>query len=232
MTGNDETEVKIGLSQPAEIARVLQAKPFLQTLPRLFEANTLYDTEDSRLQKSGTLLRLRQVGEKGVITWKGPQVPGPHKSRPEIETTIGSIEQLDKILTNLGFRASFRYEKFRTEYKSAADADGVSLEKVTRYDATRSLAHVRFDGARGRLLRADADVLADAWYLAQALIAAESLGAVQTCLEMSVAYAKERFTFGRAIGSYQAIKHELTEVLRRLENDATDRVAAETLATL
>jgi alkylation response protein AidB-like acyl-CoA dehydrogenase len=35
---------------------------------------------------------------------------------------------------------------------------------------------------------------------------------------MSVQYAKERFTFGRAIGSYQAIKHELTEVLRRLEN--------------
>ena len=51
-----------------------------------------------------------------------------------------------------------------------------------------------------------------------ALIAAESLGAVQTCLEVSVAYAKERFTFGRAIGSYQAIKHELTEVLRQQEN--------------
>ena len=41
---------------------------------------------------------------------------------------------------------------------------------------------------------------------------------MQTCLDVSVAYAKERFTFGRAIGSYQAIKHELTEVLRRLEN--------------
>jgi alkylation response protein AidB-like acyl-CoA dehydrogenase len=61
-------------------------------------------------------------------------------------------------------------------------------------------------------------VLADAWYLAHALIAAESIGAVQTCLDVSVAYAKERFTFGRAIGSYQSIKHELTEVLRRLEN--------------
>ncbi len=35
---------------------------------------------------------------------------------------------------------------------------------------------------------------------------------------MSVAYAKERFTFGRAIGSYQAVKHSLTEVLRQLEN--------------
>jgi alkylation response protein AidB-like acyl-CoA dehydrogenase len=97
-------------------------------------------------------------------------------------------------------------------------ADGVSVQSVTRYDATRSLGHVTFSGAVGRRLAVDADVLADAWYLAHALIAAESIGAVQTCLDVSVAYAKERFTFGRAIGSYQAIKHELTEVLRRLEN--------------
>ncbi len=99
-----------------------------------------------------------------------------------------------------------------------AGADGVSVEPVMRYDATRSLGHVSFSGARGRRLEVGADVAADAWYLAQALIAAESIGAVQTCLDVSVAYAKERFTFGRAIGSYQAIKHELTEVLRRLEN--------------
>src|SRR6202044_1253339 len=77
---------------------------------------------------------------------------------------------------------------------------------------------VSFSAARGRRLEVGADVAADAWYLAQALIAAESIGAVQTCLDMSVAYAKERHTFGRAIGSYQSIKHELTEVLRRLEN--------------
>ncbi len=99
-----------------------------------------------------------------------------------------------------------------------ADAEGVEIEPVVRYDATRSLGHVRLRSARGRRLDVAGDRLADAWYLAQALIAAESLGAVQTCLEVSVAYAKERFTFGRAIGSYQAIKHELTEVLRRLEN--------------
>jgi alkylation response protein AidB-like acyl-CoA dehydrogenase len=49
-------------------------------------------------------------------------------------------------------------------------------------------------------------------------LAAESVGTVETTLAMSVRYAKERFTFGRAIGSYQAIKHELTEVLRRMEN--------------
>ena len=97
-------------------------------------------------------------------------------------------------------------------------SEGVAIEPLTRYDATRSLAHVSFSGARGRRLDVDSEVLAGAWYLAQALIAAESIGAVQTCLDASVAYAKERFTFGRAIGSYQAVKHELTEVLRRLEN--------------
>jgi alkylation response protein AidB-like acyl-CoA dehydrogenase len=96
--------------------------------------------------------------------------------------------------------------------------DGVSLETVTRYDATRSLAQLGFHGARGRRLNVGVDALENAWYLAHALIAAESIGAAQTCLDVSVTYAKERFTFGRAIGSYQAIKHELTEVLRRLEN--------------
>jgi alkylation response protein AidB-like acyl-CoA dehydrogenase len=99
-----------------------------------------------------------------------------------------------------------------------ADADGVSVERVIRYDATHPLGHVSFASACGRRLAADTDALADAWYVAQSLIAAESIGAVQTCLDTSVAYAKERFTFGRAIGSYQAVKHELTEVLRRLEN--------------
>jgi alkylation response protein AidB-like acyl-CoA dehydrogenase len=99
-----------------------------------------------------------------------------------------------------------------------ADADGVSIESVTRYDATRSLGHVTLNDAPGRRLAADEAALADAWYVAAALLAAESVGASQTCLDTSVAYAKERFTFGRAIGSYQAIKHELTEVLRRLDN--------------
>ncbi|MGH2889987.1 MAG: acyl-CoA dehydrogenase family protein [Solirubrobacteraceae bacterium] len=99
-----------------------------------------------------------------------------------------------------------------------ADGDGVTVERVMRYDATRSLGHVTLSGARGRALSVPDAVLADAWYLAQALIAAESIGTAQTCLDASLTYAKERFTFGRAIGSYQAIKHQLTEVLRRLEN--------------
>jgi alkylation response protein AidB-like acyl-CoA dehydrogenase len=99
-----------------------------------------------------------------------------------------------------------------------ASATGVSVEAITRYDSTRSLGHVTLKDAPALVLDCPAEALAGAWHLAQALIAAESLGSVETALEVSVAYAKERHTFGRAIGSYQAVKHSLTEVLRQLEN--------------
>jgi alkylation response protein AidB-like acyl-CoA dehydrogenase len=99
-----------------------------------------------------------------------------------------------------------------------SDSSGVEVRAVTRYDATRSLGHVSLSDAPAIVLDAPEESLAAAWYLAQALIAAESLGSVETALEVSVAYAKERHTFGRAIGSYQAVKHSLTEVLRQLEN--------------
>jgi alkylation response protein AidB-like acyl-CoA dehydrogenase len=99
-----------------------------------------------------------------------------------------------------------------------SDSPGVTIEPVTRYDSTRSLGHVSFESSPAVLLDAPEESLVAAWYIAQALIAAESLGSVETALDTSVQYAKERFTFGRAIGSYQAVKHSLTEVLRQLEN--------------
>jgi alkylation response protein AidB-like acyl-CoA dehydrogenase len=99
-----------------------------------------------------------------------------------------------------------------------AGAQGVSIEATERYDATRSMGHVTLKDAPATVLDTPEETLAGAWYLAQSLIAAESLGSVETALDVSVAYAKERFTFGRAIGSYQAVKHSLTEVLRELEN--------------
>jgi alkylation response protein AidB-like acyl-CoA dehydrogenase len=97
-------------------------------------------------------------------------------------------------------------------------AGDATVEPAHAYDPTRSVGHVTFDGAAGvPLALGDGDAAA-AWYVAQALLAAESLGAVEVALEVSVEYAKERFTFGRAIGSYQAVKHELVEILRRQEN--------------
>jgi alkylation response protein AidB-like acyl-CoA dehydrogenase len=98
------------------------------------------------------------------------------------------------------------------------DAADAQIETATLYDATRSLGHVTLDGAPASLLDAAPADTAAAWYLAQALIGAEAVGAIDVALQVSVAYAKERHTFGRPIGSYQAVKHELVEILRGLDN--------------
>ncbi|MGA5463020.1 acyl-CoA dehydrogenase family protein [Mycobacterium sp. NPDC050041] len=47
--------------------------------------------------------------------------------------------------------------------------------------------------------------------------AAQLVGAGQAMLDQSVEYAKQRHQFGRAIGSYQAIKHKLADVLIAVE---------------
>jgi alkylation response protein AidB-like acyl-CoA dehydrogenase len=97
-------------------------------------------------------------------------------------------------------------------------ADDAPVEPIESYDATRSLGHVTFSGSPAAELELPDGLAAAAFHLAGALLAAEAVGAMEVALERSVQYAKERFTFGRAIGSYQAVKHELVEILRRLEN--------------
>jgi alkylation response protein AidB-like acyl-CoA dehydrogenase len=99
-----------------------------------------------------------------------------------------------------------------------AAAENVLIEPVTRYDATRPMGHVRLTGAPGTVLDVTAEKAANAYFLAWTLLAAEALGASDRALEVSIEYAKERFTFGRAIGSYQAVKHQLVEILRLTEN--------------
>ena len=90
-------------------------------------------------------------------------------------------------------------------------ADQVVVEPVTRGDASRPLGHVRVNGVQPEPLSGDFE---QAWHVTQALLAADALGVAETMLELSVAYAKERHTFGRPIGSYQAVKQQVVEILR------------------
>jgi adenylate cyclase class 2 len=128
MTSTDlETEVKIRIVDVGQIVPKLSSAGFEPSSPREFESNTLYDTPGQALRQSGTLLRLRQIGNVAVMTWKGLTEPGPHKSRPELETSIGSLETMQQILERLGYRPVFRYEKFRAEFRerTVPQSDGV-----------------------------------------------------------------------------------------------------------
>jgi alkylation response protein AidB-like acyl-CoA dehydrogenase len=102
---------------------------------------------------------------------------------------------------------------------SAALVDPVPamITPTPAYDATRSLATVAL-GDGGTPLELDPARVRDGVDLQRALLAADSVGAADAALKMATAYAIDRHAFGRAIGSYQAIKHKLVEMLRRTEN--------------
>ena len=80
-----------------------------------FEVNTLYagDTIDTER----AVLRLRRVGEKGILTFK-ERLPGdsPIKHQLEDETSVGDPEAMDAILESLGFNPSMVYEKRRERW--------------------------------------------------------------------------------------------------------------------
>ena len=49
------------------------------------------------------------------------------------------------------------------------------------------------------------------------LAAAQMIGLGQRCIDMAVAYAKDRHQFGKPIGSYQAVKHLLATAQVKIE---------------
>jgi len=130
MANATETEIKLPVENAAALLDKLHAAGYQVSQSREFEANTLYDTDDRRLFHSGMLLRLRETGGRSILTWKGPVIAGPHKSRPERETTVGSAETFGYILDQLGFEPVFRYEKFRTELKGANPEATVTFDET------------------------------------------------------------------------------------------------------
>ncbi|WP_236706499.1 acyl-CoA dehydrogenase family protein [Frankia sp. ACN1ag] len=88
-------------------------------------------------------------------------------------------------------------------------ADGVSRSALEVFDLTRRLARVRLDGVAATPLSAPADAAVFDRFLdaARIAVAAEQAGGADFALAMAVGYAKERVQFGRAIGSFQAVKH-------------------------
>ncbi|ORM35989.1 acyl-CoA dehydrogenase family protein [Williamsia sp. 1135] len=99
------------------------------------------------------------------------------------------------------------------------DAGGVVRTARESLDFTRPLARIEFTGAVAQRIGGDDLVagLAKAQAIAITALAAEQVGAARACLEMSVEYAKTRQQFGRAIGSFQSIKHRLTDMLVAIE---------------
>jgi acyl-CoA dehydrogenase len=112
---------------------------------------------------------------------------------------------------------------FMLEPAALAQERRFHLEMLDTLDRTRPLAALRLDGlpvpAHACLARAEAAAhgLAQAWWHGKLMLAAEQLGAARQCLDQTVAYASERIQFGRAIASFQAVKHRCAQMMVLVE---------------
>ena len=118
-----ETEVKFRVADGPALEQKLSALGFRQITPRTFEKNVLFDTPERTLRAQQSILRIRQYGERWVVTHKClPTDNDPaerHKRRIETETEVEDGEAMSVVFSQLGYRPAFTYEKWRTEYTDA-----------------------------------------------------------------------------------------------------------------
>ena len=109
---------------------MLRAAGFRISKRRLFEANTLFDTARGALRRKACLLRVREAGPLGILTYKGPAAAGKYKDREEMEVEVSDPRRLSEMLARLDFIPTFRYEKFRTEYRRPGEAGVATLDET------------------------------------------------------------------------------------------------------
>jgi adenylate cyclase class 2 len=126
-----ETEIKLAVKDARSARRMLLAAGFQVARRRVFERNTIFDTAKNTMRRGRTLLRLREAGGLTILTYKGAPVPSSrHKSREEIETEVQDPAAMRGVLERLGYRAQWRYEKYRTEYRLERGAGLAMLDET------------------------------------------------------------------------------------------------------
>ncbi|MFG2469890.1 acyl-CoA dehydrogenase family protein [Streptomyces canus] len=101
------------------------------------------------------------------------------------------------------------------------DAVGLTREPLPTMDPTRRQARLDYRDVPATRLRTHGDgwdLVSEVLDRAAVALAAEQVGVASRALDMAVEYAKVRHQFGRPIGSFQAVKHLLADVLLEVES--------------
>lgn len=104
-----------------------------------------------------------------------------------------------------------------------AETKGLSIAPMRAVDLTRRFSVVKFDDVRlpassvlGRIGEAGAEVERQLQH-ALVIMNAEVVGAMQAAFEMTVTWAFDRYSFGRPLASYQALKHRFAHMASWLQ---------------
>lgn len=136
---NREIEVKLRVQDVDRLLARLKAIG-AKRIGRVFEENTLFDTDDGAFRKREAILRLRReqklgladerrqkrrrragMPRSGILTFKGllegrRAAKAKYKEREEIEYRIRDAIRFETVLRRIGMRICFQYEKYRTKY--------------------------------------------------------------------------------------------------------------------
>lgn len=119
-------------------------------------------------------------------------------------------------------------------FEVGRDAAGLAVSALPAFDRTLSLADIDFADVEATRLSPAGDwwpKVEEALDLGRVALAGEQAGGSRRVFEFTVDYARNRHQFGRAIGSFQAIKHMAADLLLESESAVSAaRHAAQALA--
>ncbi len=200
-----------------ELGACLAPVPFSSSVYFVTEAILRYGSE---AQQRKYLPKLASGESIGTFAWaEGAGVPGLTErlnTRFDGKSVSGTkLPVLDGKVANLALVVASEGDALSLVIVDLK-AEGVEISRLESMDLTRSQATIKLSSAPGERLgpsgegRRMLDSLLDR---AAVLLAFEQLGGASRAHKMSLEYAKERYAFGRQIGSFQAVKHKVVDML-------------------
>ncbi|MGA7132321.1 MAG: acyl-CoA dehydrogenase family protein [Mycobacterium sp.] len=208
-----------------EMGRVLVVSPFLSTA--VLVPNLLAETGDTA--ECAAVLPRIAAGE--LIASVAFAEDGSARLPATIATSAGAIGEAWHITGYKHFvldgqLADLLYVLADSDAGAAvfavdAGATGLDVTPLTTVDPTRKQCRLQFVDTPARLvgrLGAGVEVFSAALDRSAVALLSEQAGGARRAVEMATEYAKTRYQFGRAIGSFQAVKHMCADMLLEAES--------------
>ncbi len=216
--------VEMGIVQE-EMGRALLVSPFMSTA--VLVPNLLAETGDA----AECAAVLPRIAAGDLIATVAFAEDGSARLPTTIATSAGAIGGAWHITGYKHFvldgqSADLLYVLAGTDAGPAvfavdAGAPGLDVTPLTTVDPTRKQCRVQFVDTPARLVGrpgSGVEVFTAALDRSAVALLSEQAGGARRAVEMATEYAKTRYQFGRAIGSFQAVKHMCADMLLEAES--------------
>jgi alkylation response protein AidB-like acyl-CoA dehydrogenase len=207
-----------------EIGRAAAPVPFDTSVVLATEALKLAGSEAQKKKWLTELASGQAIGTLAIA--EGPQPPKPRSIRTtfgngrlngrKVPVTDGEAATFAIVLANTGGTGDRAVSLVIVDLRQAA----VAKKRIDTIDPARKHAEITFTDAMAELLGGEGagwQTLERLYDAAAVYFAFAQVGGAEAAMWMARDYALQRQAFGRAIGSYQAIKHKLADCYVKLE---------------